>query len=172
MAFRTRTDLLADFADNSTGDIRAVNHRNFVDSVMVYGDMSDTNNTGFAVSTTPTKLPFTASNFTYGMTANLANESFDNIEQGHYRVCVDVDAGLAGNNVTYTLQLYADGAPVGNGYDYNTRDDGSRLSRSFNFAAVISAGVTSLDLRLSIDSGTQTIDIWSINWIMERMGSA
>lgn len=169
MAYRTRTELFQDFADNATGNIVAQNHRDFVESVMVYGTLS-VDNDSLAVSTTPVKIPFDTSLFAYGMTADTTNNEFDNVELGHYRMTVDFDVTLSGQNTLYTFQLYADGAPVGDGFTWNTSDS-SRLTKSFVRPANLSADAGTLDIRVST-TGSQTMTIGNIDWILERMGSA
>ncbi len=54
MAFKTRTELLTqEYVDNATGAIVAQTHRNHVESVMVYGDLTMPENLAFDVTTTP-----------------------------------------------------------------------------------------------------------------------
>ncbi len=53
MAFLTRAELLASYADNATQNIVALTHRNYVESVMVYGDLTMPENLAFDVTTTP-----------------------------------------------------------------------------------------------------------------------
>jgi len=170
MAFLTRAELLASYADNATQNIVALTHRNYVESVMVYGDLVMPEDLAFVVTTTPRKLEFTQTQFAYGMTPDTTNWEFDNVEEGHYIMFLDVDISLIGNDVTYTLQLYLDGVATGNTFGYNTRDDSLRLARTFSFPAVIAANAGTVDIRISATS-SQTISIYGMNWVMLRMGS-
>lgn len=170
MAYKTRTELKTDYADNATGAIKAEYHRNFVDSAMVYGDLVMPEDLAFSVTNIPRKLEFTQSGFSYGMTANIINWEFDDVEQGHYLGLIDVDMSLDGNNVTYNIQLYADDIAVGSPFGYNTRDDSLRLSRTFSFPVVIGSNAAKIDVRID-STQNQTISIYGVNWVMYRMGS-
>lgn len=169
MAYRTRTELFQDFADNATGNIVAQNHRDFVESVQVYGHMAVSGGS-LPVDATPVVIPFSSSLFSYGMTANTTNNQFENSEVGHYRISIDFDVTLTGQNIVYTFQLYGDGSPIGSGFTWNTAD-GDRMLKAFVGAADLTGDFATLDLRVST-TGTQTMTINNIVWIMERMGSA
>ncbi len=170
MAFLTRAELIASFAPNSTQDISAVDHQNYVESVMVYGDLTMPENLAFDVTTTPRKFEFSQNQFAYGMTPDTTNWEFDNVEEGHYLMLLDVDMTLSGVDTTYSITMFVDGAPAGAGYNYNTRDDSLRLSRSFVIPAVVTGNAGTIDVRIN-SSSAQTIAIYGVTWVMLRMGS-
>ena len=175
MAILTRTDLLAAYADNSTQAIKAQQHRDFVDSVMVYGTMHlSAEVPNFNVGIIAVTIPFDANAFpAYGMTLDLANSEFDNFELGHYLLLLDIDFTLVGNNVTYTIQMFdaSTTTPIGKAFNYNTRDDSLRLARSFIVPVNVIGDIARVDLRIS-STTPHIITLHSGEWTMLRIGSA
>ena len=173
MAYLTRSELLTAYGDNATEAITAQQHRDFVESVMVYGALV-TNQQRDKSTTTATdataKLEFDVSPFAYGMTADPINNNFANFEEGHYEMGLEIDILLGGNNVTYTLGLYADGVLVGDTISFNPTDVGSRFITSIMSPFNVIANAGTLDVRLS-SSSAQTCTIFVLNWLMKRLGS-
>jgi len=175
MAILTRDELInpttGAYADNSTQAITAATHRDFVESVMVYGAMASQNDQVLAVSGTPTVIPFETSPFVYGMTAHPGTSNdFKNVVVGHYRVSLYLEATLLANS-DYTLYIVADGVP-GRPFNWNTRDSGELLSQNFSAAYDVAATVASIYVTIEQVGGAGDITLHSAQFIIERMGSA
>ena len=171
MTILTRAQLDTAYADNSTQAITAATHRDFVESVMVYGAMVAQTDQVIAVSGTPAVIPFQSSPFVYGMTAHPGTSNdFKNVVIGHYRLTLYLEATLLANS-DYILYIVSDGVP-GRPFNWNTRDSGELLVQNFTAAYDVAAPVASFYTTIEQTGGAGDITLHNAQSIIERMGSA